>query len=750
MNFHRCKYMKNLKLILLLVFLPTTLYTNAQTVFYNKGALSIVSSDTTNVTLYVKGDAMFGSDTIQNTTSDIVMKTSRFVITGNLKNNVTSGTVFNPSYASNGGWVELKSNVTQNITTDTTSNFALAYKRDSYIDFPNLKINNSNHVKVDPRMGVQVNNLQLNKGWLVLDSRRVNDDDFAEAITNDLRTNRSVLAHLLVNGSVDYRNWSSSDPNERGFVEVNVALDEYQDKAFGDNASVVAFGTPFKNLKADYFMWNHLFMPTASSFIGPNNKFNGDPTTDLKPGVGYAVGIDVRGSQESFYLVDVDPMWSGIDFSQRAKDHFYFNRFRFGIDNSRSANNLYKTHSLTDSAYQYEKLNDGDVQVNLVAGFNYLANPFTAPLNLEDLLGENIATDWAVISDGQNNTNRDIVNRVWILKGDAVAYSPNPSFIRYAEVVYNYYLAKSVGGTYTNEYGDSADGLTIAPLQMFVIYAAKPTTITIPRSKQSMSAVKFLRSTPKKNKRTDDFIIEVIDDNTSRTDRASIVLRSAEELNNNKEYYSNVSRLNTSSAGGDNAQTKSTAVEGLVKPNLFSQIYTVDETTNKALTVKFLASDTTTSTPLYLTPATTSQNITLRGLRLDSKDKVKTIYLEDKLENKKVELTHLTLYQTTSHPTDAVDRFVLHFSTKDASGIEDGIVNEDSFFANYANGVLTVSEFDEKDFGRDIYLYNTQGKLVLTSKIDNTKMELPCYLAPGAYIVKTTTAKANLKKLLVK
>lgn len=405
----------NLKLKLLLISLTAIfLQMNAQSTFYNKGALSIIASDTAHVTLYIPGNFKVGSDSANNViTSNISMKNARVVITGDFINDVTSGTVFNSSYALNGGWVELRSNVSQKIYTDTITSSALRYKRGSYIDFPNLKINNSNHVTIDSKMGVQVNNLQLNKGWLILDSRRVVDSDFSGAITSDLKNNRSVLAHLLVNGNIDYRAWSSPNINERGFVEVNIALDEYKNRVFGDTTSIIALGTPFKNLKADYFMWNHLLTPTNASFIGPSGTSNGDPRTNLIPGVGYAVGIDVRGSNASYYTSDLDPQWVGIDFSKRAKDHYYFNRFRFANDPDRSANNIYKTVDyLVDSAYQYEKLVDTDVTVNLVPGFNYLANPFTAPLNLEELLGNNEASDWGIVADGQDATDRDIVNRV--------------------------------------------------------------------------------------------------------------------------------------------------------------------------------------------------------------------------------------------------------------------------------------------------------------------------------------------------
>lgn len=740
----------NLKLKLLLTSLTALfLHLNAQSTFYNKGALSIIASDTTHVTLYIPGDFKAGSDSDNNSiTSNISMKSSRIVITGDFINNVTSSTVFNSSYSQNGGWVELRSNTPQKIDTDTTNSSALRYKRGSYIDFPNLKINNSNHITIDSKIGVQVNNLQLNKGWLILDSRRVIDNDFSGVITSDLKNNRSILAHLLVNGNIDYRGWSSSNINERGFVEVNIALDPYKNRVFGDTTSIIAFGTPFKNLKADYFMWNHLLTPTNESFIGPNKTSNGDPSTNLKPGVGYAVGIDVRGSDVSNYTIDLDPQWADIDFTQRAKDHYYFNRFRFTNDPDRSANNIYKTvNYLVDSAYQLEKLVDTDVTVDLVPGFNYLANPFTVPLNLEDLLGNNEAVDWDIIADGQDATNRDIVNRVWVLKGDALAYAPQSNRPRYFEVVYNYYLAKKVGGTYTNEYGDGDDGLTIAPLQMFVINAKKNATITIPRKKRSMSAVKFIRSG--KYKRQDDFIIEVIDNNTAKSDRASIVLRTSQELAENKEY-SNVARLTTSSSSGNNTKgIQATAVEGLVTPNIFSQIYTVDETTNKALTVKFLASDTTTSTPLYLTPATTRQDITLRGLRMDTKYNVNTIFLEDRITNKTVELNDETLYHTISNPNDPIDRFILHFQIGENSSIEDNQFNS-SLYATYEAGILTVADFGIKDYGNDIYLYNMQGHLILKHSIDNTRMELPCFLNSGAYIVKTTGSNPQIIKLLVK
>lgn len=735
--------MKNKLLLFLFTAIPFAMH--SQAVFYNKGAMCVVAQDTTKTTLYINGDFVAATDADDNTiTSKILVKNSRVVLTGDFKNNVTEGTVFIRPAAADEGLFEFRSNVAQAITTDGTTYATIPSKKTSYIDFPNLQINNSKHVTMSPELAAKTKDIALTKGWLILDSKRVEEKDYDGPLTEDLKNNRTVMAHLLVDGAVNYQNWTATDPNERGFIEVNMKLDPWKSTNKTERKSMTGFGIPFEQMGADYFMWNLLLSPTNLNYWGNKEKRPiTDPKTILKAGKGYATTIDVRGAKEADYYGDLRPEYEGtIEFDQRAKDGHYFNRFRFATDATRKSNQVFGTDQ-TSTGYTMEKLNVSDVKVNLEKGYNYLANPFMSPLSITELLAEGTSgANWGLVADGSANTNRDLMNRVWILKGDAASYTT--TFENNIGVVYNYYLAKNVGGTYTDEYDDGDYGVTIAPLQMFLVNAVKAGQITIPKNQRTMSGAKFIRST--QNKRQDDFIIEVIDENTRMSDRTSFVLRSQEELDSNKNLL-NIKRLSTASVStASETQTSTVVSEGPVDQNIFNQIYTMDNSGN-ALVLRFLPLDTE-SVNLYMTPALEAQDITLRGLRLNTKDKVGNIWLEDKLENKTVELTPQTLYQTRSLPDDPIDRFVLHF--KYGSSIDPEVNDGRAITAYYDNSTLTVRGFVTTDLGSKIYLYNMQGHLVKQANVDDLTVTIPCSLTPGAYIVKTTCEKSNVTKLLVK
>lgn len=125
------------------------------------------------------------------------------MLTGNFINNITEGNTFKD----NTGLIEFVGSELQTIK-------GTANKSVNYLNFPSLRINNPASVHLSPSMGMEVMNLDLQKGRLVL-----------ESVENSLNTNTTYTAHLLIksDGSINY-NLAPSYIDEKGIVEVQLTL----------------------------------------------------------------------------------------------------------------------------------------------------------------------------------------------------------------------------------------------------------------------------------------------------------------------------------------------------------------------------------------------------------------------------------------------------------------------------------------------------------------------------------------------
>lgn len=734
--------------------------------FYNQGKMVVKGTSPTNTVLYIKGDFVSGSSTDKTTTSQIALQNSRTVLTGNFRHNASASasTVFTPVGTATGestadAVFEFRGIATQKITTDSTTYATIPNKGTSYINFPTLEINNKDSVTLDPALAVQAANLNLPKGTFSLNAVRVDDTNkgryFAENLNNTTTNNpdeRSVLAHLKVTGTANYTNISAAAASERGFVRIKIPFDASGSytKDNGRYGSIVGIGIPFQALKADYFYWNYLLTPVGNApglgnnYLGPMNLPNTNPYFELQPGVGYIIGNELRGTDYADYASDNGILGSErneANFKARFKDGYVFDRAYFAsITNS---NNIYGTYaaSSTTAPYTGEVLNTKDVQVKIYPGFNYLANPYTSPLDISALLEDNAAVlpAWGV-KPGATSGNRDILNRVWVMtgasKGSAKYNMFNPAGYdltgKRMQVTVNTYLAKKTGSTYINS--DNTTRTLIPALQMFIIYSEKETTITIPRSAQTMGEVSFIRST---ETNYDDFMFEVVDNQTQTSDRASIVLRPKADIISNTEF-TNVVKLNPNS----NTENDTKSTETNLTQSVGSQLYTQSDAGNP-LIVKYIGYtpnvDSKVSTPLYLKPSNIDQGITIKGFRLASLTNFESVILVDKLLGKEVFMTPETEYTTTIKSTDADDRFVLIFS-RGTDGIEDEIINPSSKAINsyYANGVLTVNGFDESDYDSKLTVYDIQGRQVAHTTVNDFEVKVIADFAPGAFIVKVT------------
>lgn len=698
-------------------------------VFYNSGPLSVKN----NAIMYIGGSLSATSNNTQK--SEILVDNAKIVLTGHFLNNVKSGTVFVKPAGTVHGTVEFKGTLQQWITTDGTTYDNSPSKTDNYIDFPHIIINNASHVMITPEMAAKTENINLEKGWLIVDSRKaIADKDYASAETQNL-SNHSVFAHLLVNGNkVDYKNWSATDVNERGFVQVNMALaNEGANIVNGKPVtSLVGFGSPFAELRADYFMFNNLVQPDHNGFFGASGKPNRYPENYLHAGRGNVLTIDLLGSDYLEYSYS-SPFGDESNFDNRVSDgSYHFNRHKFAdpvASEGRNINNVFGNDA-TQDAFANEILNIESITIPLKAGYNYLSNPYLTPLNIATLMQNSASNNWGVIVDDGIIGNGDIYNAVWIMNPDSkVEYlGMDVNGKQLAQYYYHYYVAQNPGGTYMEE--------KLAPLQMFVVWAEKDGTITIPKEERVMGNTKFIRSA-EKSTRKDDFIIEVTDHTTHTSDRTNFVLRPSVEI---KSTYADKNIIRESSVYSD-ADGNNPASDLL---SLASRLSTKDATGNDLL-VNFLPLETTYYVPLYIKPSTVEQEISLRGLRMNSLTEIDGMWLEDKREQTITPFTAEEGYDTNTLPTDREDRFVIHLKKP----LYDNSGNSSTIDGYYRDGIIHVEGFGKNDLGSTIHLYNINGMLLAKTTAEEYHVTMNGSYSPGVYLLRVGVKPLQTIKLLI-
>ena len=807
-----------IKLLLLvgIGFAPFALV--AQTAFlYNKGVMSVKSTDVNNTTLYINGNFIAGHDA--TAACNITLDNSRTVLTGDFIHDLNGGTpanttVFNYTTGDNSRFV-FRGTTAQTIKLASGLTYGVYgqyLKGQNNIKFPTLVIQNRNHVTLIPELAAQAAGLSLDTGRLILESRRAVDTDFAGLVnpTFQSASTSTMLAHFMVvsnsptaiatPNNPTYASSTAVDANYHnnfGAVQVNLQLDNPLDYNVGGTGgkiderygrSLIGMGSPYKEMKSDYFFWNFLMIPKNESIIGgtPGNTMT-DPQRTLKAGEGFVIGIDLRGTNPANYEYDLHPLYqinpNRPQFDQRVTEKYQFSRFGPFFNNSnnvRQANGwgghatvpnasvMAAPNGINDVSYANEVLNYGNITgLTISQGYNYYANPYTVPLDLSPLVNGTGTADWNnVIFAGPGVTPRDFTNKVWILDPSSVGSGSydilNPGGIgpgnKWVMVNAKYRVMKTEGATASNPYdtGTGSAQNILAPLQMFVLYSPNGgiggKTLRIPLSARTITQnALFLRSTSKPNKLVDDFLFEIRDEKIKTTDRTAIVIRTPQDIMTNPDYEG-TKKLVTLIAS-DQTTTRTTTEEGAVTQTNMSTMYTKSDA-GVALESNILGvpqSATSETVTLYVTPSLTAQNISITAGRLETANRVKGIMLKDKLTNKEFDLFGGKTYTTTSKATDAVDRFSLRFIF-DTSGIEDGDNGSESksITSYYLNGTLTVTGFDDVDFGSVISVYDIQGRMAAQAKVNDTTVEITQPFSPGAYIVKVVGNKSYAAKFLVK
>jgi len=655
----------------------------------NKGKNIYVSKDATSgdPSLYVNGK-------IQVEGKGNITQNGRTQVTGNFINNVSEGNVFN---ANSTGTVEFVGKTLQQTISGT------AKKAVNFIDFPNLRVYNPNAVVLSPDMGASVNDLILDKGRFVIDSK-VKD---TKLVTN---------AHLLVKNDVTYQKDMSIIHGEKGVVQVNLAMgDNYE------NRKIIGFTPPFAKIHADYFFFNFLSRPVNDKLLGENKELITDPHYTLEAGKGYLIGQGIV-KDDKYYFDNLYSGWQGAKYEDRFQTMFSFAR-EFG----KASLTQFVNYA---NASKDEILNVQDVNIKLEAGWNFLGNPFTAPLDLSTFVNDVTAADeWGVTRAKVNNSSKPHVRAAfYVLSGGEGTYTPEHKEEPYKFNV-SYLLAQKEGSTLQLG-GLNTDKLLIAPMQMFVVGvydAGAGQTLRIPKAKRTHGDVHFYRSrSAEENSIVNELLIEVKDNTTQGFDRLTVVFRDGASLQSNDQY---------------DAQKMFNRSKGV------SQIYTMSSD-NKYMTANVVNS-TTESVIMCLEPTSQAQQVTLSAHRLNSLSSVNKIVLEDLVTKTQTDIYQNPEYTFTSSPSDRTDRFVLHF-LRNVDGIEDYINTSVEMYAHYEAGNLRIMGLAESDLNSVISVYDIHGRMAYQGKVSETpRMDVNVQLVKGTYLVKLAGKRTGSFKLLV-
>ncbi|GHV52000.1 hypothetical protein FACS1894181_14700 [Bacteroidia bacterium] len=613
--------------------------------------------------LFVK-DTLYISGSIQAEDSSKIVQKGHTIVTGDLVNNVTTGHVFTEAKADNTGSFEFKGDAAQTIK-------GAASKSANYINFPTkLIINNQaalGTVTLKADKSATAQDIDVKGGRLVIDS---------EPVASAMETNN---AHLLVEGTVTTG------------IQVNLAMgDNYQ------SGRVAGFTSPFVKLYADYFFFNFLTRPSNVGLFGDSKRLITNPRTRLEPGVGYLIGLGIIPDGDPYYNAERDPRWNDADPTKRAKDMFRFSRII-----AEKTFDKYLDNTVTPGYITDERLNTGNVTVNLKAGFNYLGNPYTAPLDLNDIVEQKTSSSWGA-PDGK------LKNGFYVLTNGAGTTSDKQTYTFTA----SYLKKQTIGST-------APDPNVVAPMQMFIVWAENDMQLTIPASKRKHETVSYLRSTA--NEPIDELLIETTDMETGGFDRFCVVFRENASPTAG-DFYDAPKFFNLS--GGVN------------------QIYT-RSSDDKKLSISVVPTSTG-ELPMYFEPASKAQMVTLKANRLESLVSVSNVVLVDTKTGAKVNLLQTPEYTFASSPSDKPDRFVLRFSTT-TTGVED--ITPSNVYASYNGGFIQVHGLQESDLGSALALYSMNGQQLYSGQVREVS---PCRiqkdLLKGVYLLKTN--KSSLKLIV--
>lgn len=631
-----------------------------------------------------QGTRMYIGGHFMASESPEIIQAADVILMGDFINNITNGNVFTKE--SNGSFL-FQGFAPQHI-------LGTADKEKNYINFPKVIINNQTKnneqnpviaVAISPDIGMKTKDIDIQRGRLILQS----DLDASQ---------KTKVPHLWIDGTVTM----PSDNRQRSLKERGVMQVEYMiPPPISAGGKIMGFTPPFHKIYTDYFMYQLVTEPSNDDFFANSSPYF-SPKKEMIPGRGYLIGMEVIPIET--YKSQMSLAWIGAEADDRIINHIILARdfapesFTYFIESD---------GKITDH-FTAETPNTTNVQVEIKQGWNYLGNPYTTPIDLKDLISDSPG-DWGL------NQN-DIEKSFHLITDGNATFNNNEEMTNPSS--YRFKLTTEVvsGGGST---GDDPSTI-IAPMQMFII--KKETTgskkLTIPTSARTSTAAKFTRSIIENEYTPDnELLLEVKDSENTTYDRALIALRSGASAE---------SRLDEDASKFFNPSRGT------------SQIYT-QATDGKKLVSNILPANTRDVT-LYLKPTTSPTQVTLTASRLESLTGVQSVILIDNVGQKQVDLKRDPVYSFTTTPTDREDRFTLSFSGElnpidDASGIS----------GYYRDGRMEICGLEDNHRGKELYVYDTQGRVQHHIMIQNVPTEtIYVSLPQGVYIVKIDEERFSL------
>ena len=123
------------------------------------------------------------------------------------------------------------------------------------------------------------------------------------------------------------------------------------------------------------------------------------------------------------------------------------------------------------------------------------------------------------------------------------------------------------------------------------------------------------------------------------------------------------------------------------------------------------------------------------------------LYLEDKLNNKLVNITNATHVVDFSNSENSSDRFYLHITNQRVLGIEDSLLHQIKIYAS--NKTLFVRGVNEES---NIEIVNLLGQKIFTTLINTNKdIDLAGVIKTGVYLINLKSKNiSKTKKIIIK
>ena len=615
-----------------------------------------------------------------------VSQTGRTVLGGNFLHNSDGKvftTVYDPSspltgvfvFSGNNDYTDYIQTITSTLTPYNPQEGSLVSgmmdKSSMFLAFPNVEI--SSPVKLTSQMGISVGNLEFKGASLLLESDK-NDG----SIDDVWKLSKDQDASLLVHGSVSGYGTGGED----GHLEIERVVKANFGDSIKANSNRIGFSAPLSNMYVDYFSDHWVYDPQ-------NKKYITSRTTRFEKGRGYFVFIREEDGQRN----NQRPEDNVADSLIIQNTKFVFNRSYYPD----FLDNFSAQLREEDRTRPQEQLITEDVAVSIKDGENYLGNPYTCAIDIEEMF-----TSW---------------NEDW---------SPEASGVRFNLEV-GIWSGQASNYLYATPDMSAIDKLDrdekiIPSQQLFVVKAktAIPEGISIPRAARVHNAHRFLKSSGSNN---DELMLEVREEKLGTYGRLVCGFRPWATL-----------------LGNDPSDASFTPSQSGLSPMLYTTASDGKQLSISALPfgtsymdVSFIAADSLRGERSYQLRATRQESLS-----------TESAILIDRVTGIEQDLFQTPVYEFTSQSGTFQDRFRIVFSPSQTNGIDE--LESDMRRIYSVGNTLYLSGFSQSDVNQPFSVYSTTGSVVYQNTVSNegtSSYELNP--VPGIYIVKYKNTNIKIK-----